>query len=95
MIDDPIVLPPHLEQSYYSAMDYSNKSGRRFIEINKGDLSALYYFNNEDYVFGIISGGNRYVRPKYGPVTPEVFLDLIREKYPDHFEWLLFHPKWL
>lgn len=23
------------------------------------------------------------------------FIDQLREKYPNHFEWLLFHPEWL
>lgn len=30
-----------------------------------------------------------------GDVTRERFIDLMIEKYPDHFEWLLFHPEHL
>ena len=28
-------------------------------------------------------------------VDKEQFIDFVSANYPDHFEWLLFHPEWL
>lgn len=28
-------------------------------------------------------------------VTKDQFIDALSDRYPDHFEWLLFHPEWL
>lgn len=31
----------------------------------------------------------------YTSITCEEFIDHVKTYYPDHFEWLLFHPEWL
>lgn len=31
----------------------------------------------------------------YDPVTKEEFLDFVSANYPEHFEWILWHPEWL
>lgn len=28
-------------------------------------------------------------------VSKEIFVDSLRESYPEYFEWFLFHPEWL
>lgn len=44
----------------------------------------------------VIIGGTRYyVGGISKQVSREQFIDYIMQNYPDHFEWLLFHPEWL
>lgn len=37
---------------------------------------------------------NPYYTNKMFWVNKEKFIDWLSDKYPDHLEWLLFHPEW-
>lgn len=40
-------------------------------------------------------GGMNYKDSAIGSISKEDFVDYVRTEYPEHFEWLLFHPEWL
>lgn len=44
--------------------------------------------------FMIISNGGCTYSVRYKNVSRSECLDFIKDNYPGHFEWLLFHPEW-
>lgn len=55
------------------------------------------YPNNADVYFSIVKGDYDvfYIHGVRHDVSRERFIDFVSTSYPDHFEWLLFHPEWL
>jgi len=61
--------------------------GPREKDILWGSSQSISYYFVWD---GSMSLGYRGYRTD---ITREELIDYIKEKYPDHFEWLLFHPE--
>lgn len=96
VIEDPTLL--HGVINFETASTRSVKAGKSFVrtEYFGADL-ALYYFNPNGFsLFYIVlsTWGNTYAIYNNG-TTKERFVDYLLNNYPDHFEWLLFHPEWL
>lgn len=70
-------------------------------KVAKVITSENYYSNCELQVyFSIVQYyGDRmyyYISSKLNyEIDREQFIDFVSAKYPDHFEWILFHPEWL
>lgn len=102
MIADPIRLAARDSESFYSLFS-ANPGKVMFIENNSG--------NSLFYVVSSMVDRDRLHTPKLWsintlslsfryrigdmPMSRERFCDGMKELYPDHFEWLLFHPEWL
>lgn len=92
MIDDPILLTGG-ETDWYSAKASNKRFVRTVFPDTKENL-ALYHFSETGAdIFAIVEKHSYWIGNQQ--VTKETLLDLVMEKYPDHFEWLLFHPEWL
>lgn len=101
MIDDPIKLTGFGPTSWYSLrMDLR---GQQLFAISENGF-ALYFvdINNEGcyshHFMTIPSRSSPFLIRDNGKVqsslSREEFVDLMSKNYPDHFEWLLFHPEW-
>lgn len=101
MISDPIfigsdngLLKQHIGQTIFmaskrklryaiiSSADRKNISMSDWWMIDKSAVKGQTFY----YLNGI---GKNYFIPA------EMFFDNLKERYPDHFEWILFHPEWL
>ena len=58
---------------------------------NDVKFSIVGYNSLKDYFIEGLTG--QYAGAKL--VSKERFIDFVSANYPDHFEWLLFHPEWL
>lgn len=70
-----------LRYSIISSANGKNISIQDWWSINISGQGHPFYFMS-----GI--GHNAYI-------PAELFFDGLKERYPQHFEWLLFHPEWL
>jgi len=101
VIEDPILLSGII--NFETASIRSVKLGKSFVRTEYlGSNLALYYFNPNGFsLFHIVLShivispghGNHYAIYNNGS-TKERFVDYLLNNYPDHFEWLLFHPEW-
>lgn len=96
MIEDPTLL--HGVINFEAASIRSVRLGKSFVRTEYlGVDLALYYFNPNGFsLFYIVlsTWGDTYAI--YNNITTkERFVDYLLSNYPDHFEWLLFHPEWL
>lgn len=108
MIADPILLKNYPNDELFRLCRIDGKSDL-FYELRLGEATVIalidtikstafsYWFkfvlvsyqNQQSGSFTV--NGTVYV----AGVTRERFIDMMMEKYPDHFEWLLFHPEHL
>lgn len=94
MIDDPIII-----DSWFS----ENLAAKRDEFVFCGNDQVLMYGPVREYgvhwIWRIIGNDGfamRYHNVGYvGSSNKEQFFEWIVANYPDHFEWLLFHPEWL
>ena len=105
MIDDPIIF-----KSISELQDHCNRSdGPQFCLTVNGDGSQrLHYVSCDQSQYWetifLMAGGKHFAFGRVGEGTSKVpwqtvskseCIDLIMAHYPDHFEWLLWHPEWL
>lgn len=90
MISDPIIGNdiPNAFQTFKSAT--GRFSTLRLTDANSGSLWSIGKW--ERGVLGVTK--KHWVSP-IGFVKPEEFMEMLIVRYPDHFEWILFHPEWL
>lgn len=104
MIKDPILLPGDTP-SWEAAEEFCLKTGERFIRtvypflenghsLNGANL-ALYYFDIDCSMNFYIALPSFYIKGHSDYTTKEMFVDRMKELYPEHLEWLLFHQEWL
>lgn len=101
MIDDPIVLSKEPEKKFFE--DATRAGTNRvfyiqpdsdflisnFIDINKSKPDRHYN------VFATVTRHCTYYWFDNQTVKKEKWLDLMMERFPEYFEWYLFHPEYM
>lgn len=104
MIEDPIRL--WNSDRFKEICNQNIKKAIFAISANGKTLSLMFVIGaSDDFVFSptetlwstTIAYGYQsfYMISKRNNPSREEFIDHLRESYPEHFEWLLFHPEWL
>jgi hypothetical protein len=100
MIEDPIRLT-----NYWSWSEIINRNVQKLIFTISvdGKTLSLHFVANAAYpipdvrkVFSIITVGHWTpfnIGTRY--VNKEEFIEYLKENYPEHLEWVLFHQEWL
>lgn len=67
------------------------------MKLSERPYSSLSLINHNQAILWLISNSNGHFRYFHynSEVTRERLFAVLTENYPDHFEWLLFHPEWL
>lgn len=105
MIDEPIERTEYMDNSFFEACRAKGQREcfyRQSVDYDKSKplcVIALIDTVNSSYHhyyfrFAIVVGQNNY-RFDGDLVSKEEFIAGMIERYPDHFEWLLYHPEYL
>lgn len=99
MISEPIILAaernpdwPTILESYIGQRIIAVGWDNRWVQC--GAVSSVGYIDSEDECWLYVKGGGSH-SVKGEKVTKEALFDVLSTEYPDHFEWLLFHPELL
>ena len=101
MIEDPIrlnnrlgwyeVVNSHVQKlMFYISVDGKSLSANFVVNANYPipDVRKVFFITTADGFRSPFNIGTRYV-------DKEEFVEYLKENYPDHLEWLLFHQEWL
>lgn len=99
MIADPVFKPRESDVT----REHFDMTDEPLFWIEKGSIGltkkvgeAFWYINKEDpdswYISGFFIGKPRSEENE--KVSLEALIDHLAQHWPDHFEWLLFHPEW-
>lgn len=105
MVDDPIALTCHPDNSFFIEARRQGKA-EIFATITGNYINAIYLFdatrsNAAGYYIkftGNINDGSFWLDGTIRSdniLSKEEFFNGIMERYPEYFEWFLFHPEWL
>ena len=93
MINDPIRLSStsmfKLIKKSPNATLFWREDTIRKLGYTDGANSWMIIRTSEDELYFLSIDGRPFVR------NVERFIDTMKERYPDHLEWLLFHLEWL
>lgn len=102
MIADPIISGPSTDEVYAT---WDNYKGQQCFVIVPGDRLFLSFVSSEfDVSDNYTKQVNHIIYIKIGHnkvlyndnwISREELVCQLEECYPDHLEWLLFHPEWL
>lgn len=100
MISDPLKITNH---EFYSKkllswlkehpeelcfFDHQRKTGERWVGVVDSDQSELWWIDVVNKTFTTCGPGQDQIRD-----DRESFFEFLKVEYPDHLEWLLFHPE--
>lgn len=104
IIDDPILLPIGADHSKILD-EYFERTRCEFAFYDQWLDSDHHYVglsppHQSDIFCIVITATKKKYRigkanDTIGTVSKEEFFDLLRDRFPDHFEWLLWHPELL